>query len=106
MNKEKKAKQESSVEEIRKKIRLALNNRKFSMRSIEGIAKEVHVPEKKLKQIIAYDEELAKEIKYMPFRSKDGKVLLMSKERFIKEAPLKWKFIDFFASKRQGVKDA
>ncbi|KMH13750.1 hypothetical protein SM66_03536 [Klebsiella quasipneumoniae subsp. quasipneumoniae] len=41
----------------------------------------------------------------MPFRSKEGKVLVMSKERFIKEAPFKVKFMDFFASKRQGVKD-
>ncbi|AJE38632.1 hypothetical protein U876_11380 [Aeromonas hydrophila NJ-35] len=76
------------------------------MRSIEGIAKEAHVSEEQLEQLINDDQELANEIKIMPFRSKDGKVLLMSKKRFLQEASLKIKFIDFFASKRQGIKNA
>ncbi|CAD7534388.1 hypothetical protein G9455_11590 [Aeromonas hydrophila] len=92
--------------ELRKIINSALSNTKFSMRSIEGIAKEAHVSEEQLEQLINDDQELANEIKIMPFRSKDGKVLLMSKKRFLQEASLKIKFIDFFASKRQGIKNA
>ncbi|WP_429096711.1 hypothetical protein [Aeromonas veronii] len=92
--------------ELRKIINNALNNTNFSMRSIEGIAKEAHISEERLEQLINDDQELANEIKIMPFRSQDGKVLLMSKKRFLQEASLKIKFIDFFASKRQGIKNA
>jgi len=101
-----KSKQNNSVESLRENVRKALNNRKFTMRSIEGIAKEVRISEKQLRNAIAHDKELAKEIKFMPFRSEDGKILLMSKERFVKEASFKIKFIDFFATNRHGVKDA
>ncbi|MEV4978855.1 hypothetical protein MRBLME3_002008 [Enterobacter ludwigii] len=86
----------------RDKIKTALNNRKYSMRSLHGIAKEIDMPLEKLAELIKNDNELAKDIKIMPFRSKDGRLLIMSKDRFIKEASLKVKFIDFFATKRQG----
>lgn len=97
---------DSFQEDVRKKIRVALNNKQYSMRSLDGIAKETHLSEKQLSQAITQDKVLAKEIKFMPFRSKDGQLLLMSKERFIKEASFKVKFIDFFATNRQGVKNA
>lgn len=92
-------------ENIRLKIREALNNKKYSMRSLNGIAKEVNIPEKQLRHIITSDKNLAKEIKYMPFRSQDGKLLVMSKERFYKEASFRLKFIDFFATKRQEIEN-
>lgn len=100
-----KPKQESPEESLRKKVRNALNNKNFTTRSLEGIAKEAQISEKQLRNAIIHDSELAKQIKYMPFRSKDGKILLMSKDRFAKEASFKVKFIDFFATNRQGVKD-
>lgn len=86
----------------REKIKTALNNKKYTMRSLHGIAKETDISFEKLADLIKNDGELAKDIKIMPFRSKDGRLLIMSKERFIKEASLKVKFIDFFATKRQG----
>ena len=101
-----KPKQESPEGFLREKVRKALNNKNFTMRSLEGIAKEAQISEKQLRNAIAHDSKLAKQIKYMPFRSKDGKILLMSKDRFAKEASFKVKFIDFFATNRQGVKDA
>lgn len=75
------------------------------MRSLGGIAKEINISEEELKNIISKDGMLSAEIKTMPFRSRDGKVLVMSKERFFKEASFKYKFMDFFSSKRLGVKD-
>lgn len=90
---------------VRAQIITALNSKKYSMRSLGGIAKEINISEGELKDIISKDSVLSAEIKTMPFRSKDGKTLVMSKERFVKEAPFKVRFMDFFASKRQGVKD-
>ncbi len=105
MNKPKVRPVDSRRNYIRKMIMSALKSNKYSMRSLAGIAKEINISEDELKKIISSDSVLSSEIKTMPFRSKEGKVLVMSKERFIKEAPFKVKFMDFFASKRQGVKD-
>lgn len=90
---------------VRAQVINALNDRKYSMRSLGGIAKEINITEDELKEIISRDKVLYAEIKTMPFRSKDGKTLVMSKERFFKEAPFKYKFMDFFSSKLPGVKD-
>jgi len=90
---------------VRAQIITALNNNKFTMRSLGGIAKEVNITESELKEIISKDRTLSAEIKIMPFRSKDGKTLIMSKERFFKEAPFRYRFMDFFSSKLPGVKD-
>ncbi|HCI5654935.1 TPA: hypothetical protein NPO21_000431 [Klebsiella variicola subsp. variicola] len=89
---------------LREKIISALNSEKYSIRSLGGIAKEVNVSEGELRKIIKNDHELSRAVKYMPFRSNDGKLLVMSKERFFKEASFKMKFMDFFASKNIGVK--
>lgn len=105
MNKPKKTPVVARKNSMRSRIISALASNKFSMRTLGGIAKEINVSEEELKRIISNDSVLSAEIKTMPFRSKDGKVLVMSKERFIKEASFKVKFMDFFASKRQGVKD-
>ncbi len=90
---------------IRAQVITALNDNKYTMRSLGGIAKEINITEDELKAIISKDSVLSAEIKTMPFRSKDGKTLVMSKDRFFKEAPFKYKFIDFFSSKLPGIKD-
>lgn len=96
---------EISNEQLRVKIIASLENKEFSMRTLKGIAKETNSTEQRIKAMIVGDKTLAKEIKYMPFRSSDGKLLVTSKGRFAKEASFKVKFIDFFATRRQGVKD-
>ena len=88
---------------IRKKIVGALNNPLFRTRTLDGISKETKLPTKVVLRAIQNDKQLARTVKVVPMRSRDGKVLITTKSRFSKEASLKEKFVDFFASKRPEV---
>lgn len=84
----------------------ALNNKKYTVRTISGIVHETGLSRAVVLEAIRKNKELAKAVKISPFRSSNGSVLITTKERFNNEASLKEKFIDFFSSRRVGVVDA
>lgn len=101
----------SASELVHGKIVAALGNKQYKARTITGIAKEIKVPQRVVVKAIREDKRLSGIVKVFPIRSKDGRILLTTKDRFAQEATPKEKFVDFFASKRLaldgvGVDDA
>lgn len=84
----------------------ALNNPKYKARTIAGIVQETKLDRSTVVEALKSDKLLASTVKVNPVRTKDGRVLVTTKDRFLKEASLKEKFIDFFASKRVQIDDA
>jgi len=94
------------IAEVREKIVLALNNPSYRSRTLQGISQETKLQPTVVLQAITNDRILAHAVKIVPMRSKDGRLLITTKNRFSKEASFKEKFVDFFASRRQEVVDA
>lgn len=92
--------------EKREKIVGALSNGRYRARTVTGIAVEAGLREAEVVDALSSDQALAKVVKIYPVRSKDGRVLITTKDRFAKEASPKEKFIDFFASQRPWIADA
>lgn len=91
--------------DIRAKVIKALNNGRFIARTIEGISKEAAVNRNIVIRSIKSDKELHKQLKILPRKTSDGRVLITTKEHFNKSASFKDKFIDVFATKRVTVDD-
>lgn len=98
------SKQETA--KIREKIVTALNNPSYRSRTLRGISRETKLKPDVILSAIKNDKTLAVEVKIIPIRSRDGRILLTTKNRFSREASLKERFVDFFASKRQEVSNA
>ncbi|CAO3858270.1 hypothetical protein [Achromobacter mucicolens] len=93
------------AQNVRQQIVNALNNGRYTARTIAGISKEAKLKSATVVEAIRTDDSLRSVVKVMPIRAKNGRVLLTTKERFQNEASLKTKFIDFFASRKVGIKD-
>lgn len=91
--------------DIRARVIKALNNDRFIARTIEGISKEAAVNRNIVIRSIKSDKELHKQLKILPRKTSDGRVLITTKEHFNKSASFKDKFIDVFATKRVTVDD-
>lgn len=91
------------TEEQKKEIIKLLSNRKYRGRTLIGISRETKIPAGLIKTGIRGDRNFAKKLKIFPKRTKDGDVLITTKERFVSEASLEEKFTDFFASNRQEI---
>lgn len=89
----------------REKIVVALSNRSYRARTVKGIATEAGLREADVVSALSSDAALAKVVKIYPVKSKDGRLLVTTKDRFAKEASTKEKFIDFFASQRPWIAD-
>jgi hypothetical protein len=89
--------------ELRARILLALNDQKFSGRTITGIAAAANVEPRLVIDALKTDPQLVSAVKIAPVRADDGRVLLTTKERFVSEASFKEKFIDFFSSNRVAI---
>jgi putative aminopeptidase FrvX len=94
-----------SSDEVGKKITSALDNPKYKLRTIGGIAKEVRLNRSVVVRELKSNKRLASTVKISPIKANDGSVLITTKERFLKEASFKDRFIDFFATKRSEIKD-
>lgn len=90
---------------VREKIVAALNNPRYRMRTLRGIAAEAKLSTTVVVQAMHADTVLANTIKVVPIRSQDGQLLVTTKDRFANEATLTEKFIDFFATRRQQLPD-
>src|SRR5690606_17471504 len=84
---------------VRERIINALMNQKYKARTISGVSKEAHLPKATVINALKKDSALAISLKVYPYRSKDGQLLITTKERFSKESTFKEKFIDFFSTK-------
>lgn len=103
--KSEKRKKHPQEEVVRDLIINALMNQKYKARTISGVSKEAHLPKSTVINALKKDGALAVSLKVYPYRSKDGKLLITTKERFSKESTFKEKFIDFFSTKRQDLKN-
>ncbi|OHC26301.1 MAG: hypothetical protein A2Y50_07300 [Pseudomonadales bacterium RIFCSPLOWO2_12_59_9] len=106
--KQKKHLQEEVSSVIRGKIITALLNENYKARTILGVSQEAHLSKATVINAIKRDSTLVTNLKVYPYRSKDGQILITTKERFFKESTFKDKFIDFFSTKRedlQGLQD-
>lgn len=90
----------------RTKIVNALSNTEYRARTISGVARESSLTSSQVIKAIKDDKTLGGIVKVYPIRSKEGRVLLTTKDRFAAEATIKERFVDFFASKRVGLEDA
>lgn len=84
----------------------ALNNGRFVARTLGGISKETSIDRSLLIQYLRADPELKAQVKVLPRRTRDGKLLVTTKDHFRKSASFSDKFIDMFASQRVTLKDA
>ena len=100
-----KKKHKYSEQYVREKILKALTNTTYRARTISGVCSEAHLAKNVVVKAIKKDRVLANNLKVYPFRSKDGRLLLTTKDRFSKESTFKERFIDFFSTKRQNVSD-
>lgn len=90
---------------VRDRIVAALNNPRFRMRTLRGIAEEAQLSTATVVQAMHTDEVLAHTVKVVPIRSQDGRLLVTTKDRFANEATLVEKFVDFFATRRPQLPD-
>lgn len=90
----------------RGRIFKALNNGRFVARTLGGISKETSIDRPLVIRYLRTDPELKTQVKVLPRRTRDGKVLVTTKDHFKKSASFSDKFIDVFASKRVTLKDA
>lgn len=86
-------------------IEAALKNTRYKARTIEGIAKEAKVSRSEVVYAIKHDARLREKVNVFPRRSKDGRVLITTKDRFSKEASVKDKFIYVFSTKLPKIND-
>lgn len=81
----------------------SLLKKKYRGRTLAGISSETKISTELIKENIQWNSNFANKLKVLPNRTKDGQVLITTKGRFIKDASLKEKFTDFFASNRQEI---
>jgi hypothetical protein len=86
-----------------KKIIDTLLKKKYKARTLTGLSNETKISVKTIKENILWNSNFSKRLKILPNRSNNGKVLITTKERFLTDASLGEKFIDFFASNRQEI---
>jgi len=96
----------SGSETDRNKIVKALNNGRFVARTISGIAKETSIERPLVVKILRTDRELRAQLKVLPRKTKDGRILITTKDHFKERGSFSDKFIDVFASRRVTLDDA
>lgn len=89
----------------RPKIIKALNNGQFVARTVSGIAKETSIARPLVVKVLKGDKVLRAQMKVLPRKTSDGRVLLTTKQHFSEKAGFKDRFIDVFATKRTSVDD-
>lgn len=99
------ARPKSDGTEVREKIVAALNNPRFRMRTLQGIADEANLSLHAIVQAMHTDPTLANTIKLVPIRTQDGRLLVTTKDRFAKESTWTERFVDFFATRRPQLPD-
>lgn len=77
------------------KIINALNNTKYTARTLDGIAKEVGEDKRQIVKIIKNDPSLRAKVKMYRRKSSDGRFLITTKDRFI----------DFFSTLKVSIED-
>ncbi|MEJ1401806.1 MAG: hypothetical protein RPU41_13970 [Candidatus Sedimenticola sp. (ex Thyasira tokunagai)] len=92
-------------ESICRLILNALNDKKYRARTIQGIAKYANISPSEVIHELNSNKTLNQQVKIYPRKSKDGKVLITTRERFDKTAPLKDRFIEAFATTRVIIED-
>ncbi|WUR11087.1 hypothetical protein E7V67_015310 [[Empedobacter] haloabium] len=92
-------------QEVRERIVAALNNPRFRMRTLQGIAQEARLSTSTVVQAMHTDAALANTIKLVPIRTQDGRLLVTTKDRFANEATWTERFVDFFATRRPQLPD-
>jgi hypothetical protein len=83
----------------------ALNDERFLARTISGLAKDTSLARTEVLASLRRDEVLRVQMKVLPQRTSDGKVLVTTKNHFSEKARFKDKFIDVFATKRITLDD-
>jgi hypothetical protein len=97
--------QVSDGAEVRERIVASLNNPRFRMRTLQGIAQEARLSTSTVVQAMHADAALANTIKLVPIRTRDGRLLVTTKDRFANEATWTERFVDFFATRRPQLPD-
>lgn len=90
---------------VRERIVAALNNPRFRMRTLQGIAQEARLSTSTIVQAMHTDTALANTIKLVPIRTQDGRLLVTTKDRFANESTWTERFVDFFATRRPRLPD-
>lgn len=93
------------MDDIETKILKSLRSDKFKARTIAGIAKEVNVTPKVIIHKLNSSPELNNQVKIYPRKSKDGRILVTTRDKFDSSASIKDKFIEAFATKRLRIED-
>jgi hypothetical protein len=93
------------MDDIETKILKSLRSDKFKARTITGIAKEVHVTPKVVINKLNSSPALNQQVKIYPRKSKDGRILVTTRDKFDSSASIKDKFIEAFATKRLRIED-
>lgn len=96
---------EQDIGIVRVKIIDAINRPKYKARTIQGIVKDTQLSRNVVVNAIRNDTDLKGSLKVYPRRTKNGHVLITTKQKFDKEASFRDKFIDAFATVRTGVED-
>jgi hypothetical protein len=91
--------------EVGKRIFFALNNLRYKARTVYGLSKETDLPVSVVVDAIKSNPALMDAIKIYPYKSKEGVVLITTKERFREGSSFKDRFVDFFATRRAGMSD-
>ncbi|WP_031435093.1 hypothetical protein [Methylomarinum vadi] len=91
--------------EMSAKIFEALNDRRYVARTIKGIATSTHLREPQVVEVLRNDQNLRGAVKIYPRKSKNGKLLITTKEKFEKTATTLDRFIDYFATKKESFDD-
>ena len=96
---------EVSFDTSRPKIIKALNSGRFVARTVAGIAKETSLTRPVVVKALKGDMILRSEVKVLPRKTRDGRILVTTKNHFSEKAGFKDKFIDVFATKRVTLDD-
>ncbi|MEB0014481.1 hypothetical protein QN416_23060 [Glaciimonas sp. Cout2] len=94
-----------TIRNTKEKILEVLNDKKYLMRTVSGIATQAGLKRASVVYALKNDNALRNTIKLYPLRSTNGNVLITTKERFSNEAPVTVKFVDFFSTRRPKLSD-
>jgi hypothetical protein len=87
-------------ESTREVILSSLQDPSYSMRTLSGMSKDTFLTPRVIAVAIQNDPVLRSEVKVLSRKSKDGRRLFMSRQRYLKESSWLDRFVDVFSSDR------
>lgn len=85
---------------VRENILKSLQDPSFSIRTISGISNDTSLRPHIIADAIQHDPVLRVEVKVLSRKSKDGRQLFMTRNRYMKESSWLDRFVDVFSSNR------